>query len=137
MLICYVILEIGLFQSHRKTANQKTDIHHRKSLKPIFHCEAKYLASGVGVGQCARCQNFALEIPTCWYILALPNAKICVTPDTKPKICVIPDASQWNIGCVRSQRKMLALAMYISCFLCRFHLRLVPKANPISSGIWA
>ena len=48
-----------------------------------------------------------------------------------------PDASQWNIGCVGSQRKMLALAMYISCFLCRFHLRLVPNANPISSGIWA
>ena len=42
------------------------------------------------------------------------------------------DASQWNIGCVGSQ-----LAMYISCFLCRFHLRLVPNANPISSGIWA
>ena len=48
-----------------------------------------------------------------------------------------PDASQWNIGCVGSQCKILALAMYISCFLCRFHLRLVPNANPISSGIWA
>ena len=33
-------------------------------LKPIFHQNAKYLASGVGVGQCTRCQNFAL-----------PNAK--------------------------------------------------------------
>ena len=29
-----------------------------------------------------------------------------------------PDASQWNIGCVGSQRKMLPLAMYISCFFC-------------------
>ena len=48
-----------------------------------------------------------------------------------------PDASQWNIGCVGSQRKILALAVYISCFLCRFHLRLVPNANPFSSGIWA
>ena len=27
--------------------------------------------------------------------------------------------------------------MYISCLLCRFHLHLVPNANPISSGIWA
>ena len=62
-------------------------------LKPIFHCDAKYLASEVGVGQCPRRQNFVLEIPTCWYILALPNAKICVTPDAKPKICVIPDAN--------------------------------------------
>ena len=58
-------------------------------LKPIFHCNAKYLVLGVGVGQC---QNFALEIPTCWYILVLPNAKICVSPDATP------DASQWNIG---------------------------------------
>ena len=58
----------------------------------------KVSTSGVGVGQCPRHQNFALEIPTCWYILALPNAKICVTPDAKPKICVTPDASQWNIG---------------------------------------
>ena len=48
-----------------------------------------------------------------------------------------PDASQWNIGRVGSQHKILALAMYISCFLCRFHLRLVPNANPIASGIWA
>ena len=48
-----------------------------------------------------------------------------------------PDASQWNIGCVGSKCKMLALAMYISHFLCRFHLRLVPNANPISSGISA
>ena len=46
--------------------------------------------------------------------------------------------SQWNIGCVGSQtRKFLALAMYISFFVCRFHLRWVANANPISSGIWA
>ena len=48
-----------------------------------------------------------------------------------------PNASQWNIGCIGSQRKILALAIYISFFLCRFHLRRVPNANPISSGIWA
>ena len=29
-------------------------------LKPIFHQNAKYLASGVGVGQGTRRQNFAL-----------------------------------------------------------------------------
>ena len=34
------------------------------ALKPIFHQNAKYLASGVGVGQCTQRQNFAL-----------PNAK--------------------------------------------------------------
>ena len=48
-----------------------------------------------------------------------------------------PDASQWNIGVVGTQRKIFALAMYISCFLCRFHLRLVANANPVSGGIWA
>ena len=41
---------------------------------PIFDCDANYLVSRVGVGQCPRRQSFALEIPTCWYILALPNA---------------------------------------------------------------
>ena len=74
-----------LFSSHSSTI--------RKTFKPIFHCDAKYMASGVGVGQCPQRQNFALEIPTCWYILALPNAKICVTSDAKPKICVSPDAN--------------------------------------------
>ena len=58
-----------------------------------------------------------------------PNLKFVLDPN--------PDASQWNIGSVGSQRKMLALAMYISFFLCRFHLRLGPNANPISGGIWA
>ena len=71
----------------------RSGTHAFQDNKPIFHCDAKYLALGVGVGQCPRRQNFALEIPTCWYILALPNAKICVTPDAKPKICVIPKAN--------------------------------------------
>ena len=71
-------------------------------LKPIFHQNAKYLASGVGVGQCPRRQNFAL-----------PNAKYTnmlvyfALPDTKPPTTTLkfalaptptPDASQWNIG---------------------------------------
>ena len=48
-----------------------------------------------------------------------------------------PNASQWNIGCVGPKHKSLALAMYISFCLCRFHLRWVANTNPISSGIWA
>ena len=81
-------------------------------LKPIFHQNAKYLALGAGVGQCPRQQNFVLGIPTCWY-LSCENLRYPTpnprrqTPDAKPKICV------------------------------RFHLRLVPNANPISGGIWA
>ena len=61
----------------------------KHSIKPIFHQNAKYLASGVGVGQCTRRQIFAL-----------PNAKYTnmlvyfgVTPDANPKICVTPDAN--------------------------------------------
>ena len=60
-----------------------------------------------------------------------PNLKFALAPTPTP------DASQWNIGGVGSQRKILALAMYISFFVCRFHSHWVANANPISSGIWA
>ena len=65
-------------------------------LKPIFHQNAKYLASGVGVGQCTRCQNCAL--PNAKYTnmlvsLALGDALFyAFLPDAKPKSCVKPDA---------------------------------------------
>ena len=69
---------------------------------------------------------------------AFPDAKL---PTSNLKFALAstpnPDASKWNVDCVGSQRKMLASAMYISFFLCIFHLRLVPNANPISGGIWA
>ena len=48
-------------------------------------------------------------------MLVSKNAKICVTPNANPKICVF------------------TLAMYISFLLCRFHLRWLP----FFSGIWA
>ena len=67
------------------------------SVKPIFHCDAKYVASGVGVGLCPQRQNFALGIPTCWYIGASQWNKA--------------NASQWNKGHV--------YFMYISCI---FHV---------------
>ena len=91
-------------------------------VKPIFHCDAKYLASGVGVGQCPRRQNFALEIPT-WYILALPNAKI--SPPTQNLTFALsptptPDAGQWNIGGVGSQTQISCAGMYISFFCVDF-----------------
>ena len=60
-----------------------------------------------------------------------PNLNFALAPTPNP------DANQWNIGVVGTQRKIFALAMYISCFLCRFHLRLVANANPVSGGIWA
>ena len=81
-----------------------------QTLKTIFHCDAKYLALGVGVGQCPRRQNFALEIPTCWYLGANANP-FCVLPDAfnptrNLKFAFYPmrnpNASQWNIGCIGS-----------------------------------
>ena len=61
-------------------------------LKPIFHCNAKYLALGVGVGQCPRRQNFALEIPTCWYLLRWVTQFFCVLADAKPESCLLANA---------------------------------------------
>ena len=44
-------------------------------------------------------RNFALGIPTCWYLETL---KFALSPNANAKICVTPNASQWNIGCVGS-----------------------------------
>ena len=76
---------------------------HQCRIKPIFHCNAKYLASGVGVGQCPRHQNFALEMPTQNVKFALP-----LTPTR--------DASQWNIGGVGSPNARFSL------WPCTFHV---------------
>ena len=35
-------------------------------------------------------------------MLVSKNTKICRTPNTKHKICVSPNANQWNIGCIGS-----------------------------------
>ena len=71
--------------------------------KPIFHCDAKPLTLGPGVGFDPQRHNFALGIPTCWYLktqkYALPstsNLKFAFHPTRNP------NASQWNIGCVGS-----------------------------------
>ena len=66
-------------------------------LKAIFHCDAKYLVSG--------CQHVGILEPT-------QTLKFAFYPTRNP------NASQWNIGCVGTQHKILALAMYMSCFLC-------------------
>ena len=79
--------------------------------------------------------------------LALGDANFSLLPDAKPKSYVLPDAkpqrkpveyrlcwvptqnpnaSQWNIGCVGSQRKIWALVMYISLFLVSISFALGP-----------
>ena len=107
-----------------------TMYYERTMIKPIFHCDAKYWRRGLALGNApdARILRWRYQhVGIFWRYLTLKFA-FSLTPN--------PDASQWNIGCVGSQRKILPLAMYISCFLCRFHLCLVPNTNPISSGIW-
>ena len=108
--------------------------------KPIFRCDAKTFALGPGVGLDPQRQNFALGIPTCWY-LKTPDPRRQTQNVRRPRRQTLkfalpptqtPDASQWNIG-----GKIFALAMYISCCLCQFHLRRAPNANPVFSGIWA
>ena len=98
------------------------------TFKPIFHQNAKYLASGVGVGHCTRRQNFAL--PNAKYTnmlvsLALDDANLSrfyLTRNLKVAFYPTrnPNASQWNIGCVGCQRKVFASGMYISFFCVHF-----------------
>ena len=47
-----------------------------------------------------------------------------------------PDSSQWNIGGVGPSAVGAGVGHVHFIFLCRFHLRLVVNANPVSSGIW-
>ena len=51
--------------------------------------------------------TFVSPVGICWYILALPNAKICVIPAPNLKFALpqtpTPDASQWKIGGVGDQ----------------------------------
>ena len=69
------------------------------TLKPILHQNAKYLASGVGVGQCPRRQNFAL--PNAKYTnmlvyFALPDAKP-PTPTLKFALAPTPTPGRQSV----------------------------------------
>ena len=72
-----------------------------KKLK--VHCDAKPFALGPHLGLDPQPHNFALGIPTCWYLKTLkfglprmPNLKFALPPTGSP------NASQWNIGCLGS-----------------------------------
>ena len=75
-------------------------------IKPILHCDAKYQASGVGVGQCTRCQNFALHNAKYTNILRQVTIFFAFHPTRNLKVAFYPkrnpNANQWNIGCVGS-----------------------------------
>ena len=82
-------------------------------LKPIFHQNANYLASGVGVGQCTRRQYFGLpntKYTNMLVYFALADTNFLRRPCTFHFLCVDFFALgskrkphfQWNIGCVGS-----------------------------------
>ena len=66
------------------------------NLKPIFHCDAKPFALGPCVGLDPQRHNFALGIPTCWYLKTL---KFGLPPT------LTPNTSRWNIGGVGSPKR--------------------------------
>ena len=66
-------------------------------VKPIFHCNAKYLASGFGDARILRwgCQHVGILEPTQTLKFASPpmqNLEFAFPPTRNP------NASQWNIG---------------------------------------
>ena len=69
----------------------------------LYSTARQNLALGPGVGLHPQCYNYALGIPTCWYLKALKfafppmqNLKFALPPTRTPNV------SQWNIGWVGS-----------------------------------
>ena len=102
-----------------------------ESLKPIFHCDAKPFPLGTGVGLATFLCYLMQKMPTCWY-LCIGWRKFVASPNAKP-----PTRVSRIYVALGPKRKFLALAMYISFFVCGFPSRWVANSNPISSGIWA
>ena len=95
------------------------------SLKPIFYCDAKLLASGNFALPNARDSTFALpnaKNTNMLVSLALGDANFLRWPCTfffALLATPTPDASQWNIGGVGCSGVGLVYFMYISCI---FHV---------------
>ena len=93
-------------------------------LKPIFHCDAKTFELGTFASPNAKYTNMLVA-------LALGEAKssrhLTQNPQRESveyRLCWVPNVIFLHWPCTFH-------------FLCRFHLRWVANANPISSGIWA
>ena len=121
-------------------------------VKPIFHCDAKLLASGNFALPNAKDSTFALpntKNANMLVSLALGDANFLRWPCTFLSFFTLPptptpNASQWNIGGVRSSGVGHVYFMYISCI---FHVvcasfsalatRKLADAKADSSGIRA
>ena len=105
--------------------------HNKPSLLSLYSTRTQNTwRRGLALGNApdARFLRYPTQnIPTCWYILALPPTPI---PNANPKICVTPDANprrqsvEYRWRWVPTQNAGVGHVYFI--FLCRFHLRLYP-----------
>ena len=125
---------------------RKGDIHLvcNISLKPIFHQNAKSFTLGTFASPNAKDSSFALPKARNINMLvpfALDDSNSSrFTRRVLPRIlsdAFYPTPVSGIKVALGLLALGLALGMYISYFLCRFHLRLVVNAKPVFSGIWA
>ena len=84
-----------------------------KSIKPIFHCNAKLLASGLRVKLGEISHWVSPQLPTCWYLKSFmestPTLKFALPPTPTLKFALpptpTPNASRWNIGGIGSPKQ--------------------------------
>ena len=85
--------------------------------KPILHCNANLLGLGPCIGLDPQCFNFALGIPTCWY-LKMREFPLHLMPNLNLPPTRNPNASQWNIGCLGSQMQISRVGhVHLSFFM--------------------
>ena len=78
----------GLCMQILKDYKSETWPQSKGILKPIFHCDAKLLASGPCVGSHPQRNDFALPIPPCWYLKTRKHPTLnlkFVLPNAIPK----------------------------------------------------
>ena len=95
----------------------------KSPLKLIFLCDTKPFALGHRIGLDPQRHNFALGIPTYWYLKML---KFVIPPTRMLKFALpptpTPNASRWNIGGIRSPTRGAGVGhvdfmLFVSCLL--------------------
>ena len=90
------LMEVFLINKHFRNDEKilKNNICYKVHNKPIFHCNAKPFVLGTGVGLEPQHHNFALPIPTCWY---LKMQQICITPNAESSAMTIKSSSMTTL----------------------------------------